>query len=473
MQKRLQFLSLCEHDPEYRAKAYLLAKRDFAFFFNYFLWTYDPRTKSKIVPFRLWEFQRSLVDDMNQAYLRKHPLLVEKSRDMGFSWCFLGWIVWRCLYEHGFSAGIGSRKFSLVDTIGDMDSLIEKVRFLMERLPPWLLDFDRNKHSKAGQINLPETGASISGEGGDNIGRGGRSSIYFIDEFAHIPRSSIVQEAVFMNSDCIIYGSTPNGKGNEFARLRWDSDIKIVSMHWKDHPNKNQEWYDGLHKILTVEQIAQEVDISYAKSTKGRVHKWFDADIHAKEIIDYDPNHPIYITLDFGIGDPTSVVFLQDFGSKIRVIEHFEEADKAFPWIYQKILETLKAMGASTLNVEGWYGDPDGKNRERLSGESIASWIWDNYRIKLRFKLPNVIKNRLTSVRLLGEANRINISKRLRLFVDTTENYKFPDKEHGENEKPLHNWCSHAQSALEYYCVYEHGMSENKKEQQIQSQRFR
>ncbi len=473
MKKRLQLLSLAANDEVLQKKLKKMINADWKYFFEYFLWTYDPRTAAKIIPFRPWEFQNNLVQKIDDAYNNKTPLLVEKSRDMGFSWCFLGWITWKMVTERNFTAGIGSRKAGLVDTIGDMDSLVEKVRFLLSNLPDWLLKFDRNKHSKILQVNNPGMNTSVTGEGGDNIGRGGRKSIYFIDEFAHVPRSSIVQEAVSQTSDVLIYGSTPNGKGNEFARIRWQTDIERVTLHWKDHPLKNREWYDKMCRLLTQEQIAQEIDISYTKSTKGRVHQWFDADKHANTIVDYDRNHPIMITLDFGIGDPTSAVFLQDYGNMVYVIGHFEIADTVFPKIMTKIAEQLHKWKLTIRDVAGWYGDPDGRNRERITGDSIASWVWDKYKIRLRFKLPNVIKNRLQSVRLLGESDRIKIDKRLTYFIDTTENYRFPEKEYGENDKPLHDWCSHTQSALEYYCVYEHGMDEYRQNQIIQQIRIR
>ncbi len=473
MKKRLQLLSMAQNDEVLQRKLKLLINNDWKYFFEYFLFTYDPRATVKIMPFRPWEFQLELIAAIDRAYNLKRPLLVEKSRDMGFSWCFLGWITWKMITERNFSAGIGSRKAGLVDTIGDMDSLVEKVRFLLAKLPNWLYSFNRNIHSKSLQINLPELNTSVSGEGGDNIGRGGRKSIYFIDEFAHVPRSSIVQEAVSQTSDVLIYGSTPNGKGNEFARLRWQTEIDRITLHWQKHPNKNQEWYNKMKGLLTAEQIAQEIDISYSKSTKGRVHQWFDVEKHANKEIEYNRNHPLFVTMDFGIGDPTSVIFLQDYGNIVYIIGHFETQDTIFPKIMNKIAEQLSKWKLTIGDVSGWYGDPDGRNRERISGDSIASWVWDRYKIRLRFKLPNVIKNRLQSVRLLGEGDRIIISKSLTFFVDTMDNYKFPEKEHGENDKPLHDWCSHSQSALEYYCVYEHGMDEFKQSQIIQTMRIR
>lgn len=219
--------------------------------------------------------------------------------------------------------------------------------------------------------------------------------------------------------------------------------------------------------------MAQEVDISYAKSVKGKIHTWFDSERHANKTIDYDPNYPLSVTFDFGIADPTSVILIQEKKNIVYILKHFEVKDTIFPKIMDQLAQVIRQWKLDIKDINGWYGDPDARNRDRIHGDSIANWIWDRYRVRFKFKYPNVPRHRITSVRLLGESNRIIIDKDQSLFIDTTENYKFPEKEHGENEKPLHDWCSHAQSALEYYCVVEHGMNEYEQAQTIQSIRIR
>ncbi len=466
LKERYKIIESGKRNYKVRAQIVEMVNRDFIFFFNYFVYTYDPRTKSKTLPFLLYGFQRDFCYKLNECYELKKPLLVEKSRDMGFSWVFLGWIVWKMITEKGFSAGVGSRKFGLVDEIGNMKSLLQRIRFILWNLPGFLTHgYNEKKHSKIGLIKIPEMESYVAGEGGDDIGRGDRTSIYFIDEFAHIPRSVKVQEAVSQTSNCLVYGSTPNGRGNEFARLRWETDIDIFTMHWRDHPGKTQEWYDKMAATLPAETMAQEVDISYNKSIKGRVYKWFSREKHAVDV-EYNPNHPVLISIDWGIGDPTSVIFLQDYHGQLRIFDHWEEADRSIPQIFTEIARILGGYKAhhgrflTLRDVSGWYGDPDAKNRERISGDSISSYIYDKYHITLRMKVPNVIKNRILSVNMLGSSDRILVNKRLNFFCDCVENYKYPEKDHGENEKPLHDWTSHANTALEYYCVYEHGLDQ-------------
>ncbi len=460
----IETVQKAEDDPELAAAIVERCRKDRNYFFNNWLWTFDPRREVfKILPFKLWDFQKEYLDELDYCYKNQEPLLVEKTRDMGFSWLTLGWFLHKMIFEKGFSCGVGSQKFSKVDTLDDMDSLLEKVRFMLRRLPPFLRgDWNDKIHTKTGLIVIPETNSTMTGEGGDNIGRGGRKSAYLLDEFAHVQRSSIVQEAISQNCGMRIYGSTPKGKGNEFARLRWKSPIRRFSMHWKRHPNKDRIWYEKQKETMTPEMIAQELDISYSKSVKGKVYKWFNSEIHASKRVKYNPNHDIYLTFDWGINDPTACLFLQDYGGKIRIFDFFEESDTEISRIFtNEVIPRLSKLRRGNRNlhisdVAGWYGDPDGRNRNLVTGTSVANWVEKNYHIKLRFHLPNHIGPRILSTRKMGTDGRIEVDSDLTHVVDCLENYRYPEKDHGENEKPLHDWTSHLCSSLEYYCVFEH-----------------
>jgi hypothetical protein len=133
----------------------------------------------------------------------------------------------------------------------------------------------------------------------------------------------------------------------------------------------------------------------------------------------------------------------------------------------------MATLGIQMDRVQGWYGDPDARNRNIVSGDSILTYIKSRFKINLRFKLPNLIKPRVMSVRLLGESNRILVDKRQKLLIECFENYVYPDKESSENEKPLHNWASHTMSALEYYTVVEHGMNQFTTQRPIEAIRWR
>jgi hypothetical protein len=188
------------------------------------------------------------------------------------------------LFRPGFSAGFGSRKLELVDRRGDLDSIFEKLRFLLDNLPAWMLPtgFRRADHDNQARLLNPATGAAVTGEGGDNIGRGGRKSLYFIDEAAFLERPDSVDRALSQTTRVRIDVSTPNGPGNPFAAKRHSGKVPVFTLHWRDDPRKNAlqalpdgravyPWYEEQKRRLDPVTVAQEIDIDYTASVEGFV----------------------------------------------------------------------------------------------------------------------------------------------------------------------------------------------------------
>lgn len=264
---------------------------------NDWVTTYDPRKIPAYVPMVLFQRQKEFIQFLVECWKDKQAGLVEKSRDVGASWLCCGFAVWLMIFQPGSSAGFGSRIEEDVDTIGDPDSLFEKMRIIIKNLPKFMLP-SRVDTSSLKIINA-DTGANITGGGGDNIGRGGRSSIFFKDESAHYDHAEKIEAALSENSDVQIDISTVNGSGNVFYRKRMAGLIwkpgeilprgktRVFVFDWRDNPMKDQAWYDEKRAqwegngMLHV--FAQEVDRDYSASVAGIIiqAKWVKAAIDA------------------------------------------------------------------------------------------------------------------------------------------------------------------------------------------------
>jgi phage terminase large subunit len=236
--------------------------------------TYDPRLPSPIIPFRLYPKQFEFLRWLQEREQTKTDGLCEKSRDQGVTFLCGGYALHGWLFRSGFAAGFGSRKLELVDRLGDMDSIFEKIRFMLYRLPPWLLQrqaphFRRDEHDNFARLINPDTGASITGEGGDQIGRGGRKSQYFVDEAAFLEHPARIDGALLANTECRIDVSTPNGPGNPFARKRFSGQVSVCTMHYRDDPRKDAEWVAKKKSSTDPVTWAQEYEIDYSASLEG------------------------------------------------------------------------------------------------------------------------------------------------------------------------------------------------------------
>lgn len=248
-------------------------------FIEHWCVTYDPRNAGSgiptTMPFVLFRKQKEFVYWVLDRIDNKENGLVEKSRDMGATWVCVALSVWLWLYRDGASIGWGSRKEMLVDRLGDPDSIFEKIRMMLRYLPDFLLPRGMNErtHISYMKIQNPDNEATITGEAGDNIGRGGRKLIYFKDESAHYDHAELIEAALADNTNTQIDISSVQGAGNVFYRKRHSGMTEVFVMDWRDHPAKNDEWYDkrkadaeanGLEHIF-----AQEVDRDYTAAIEG------------------------------------------------------------------------------------------------------------------------------------------------------------------------------------------------------------
>lgn len=296
-------------DPELMHGAFEYYRTSPVDFINHWVDTYDPRNAGTAVPthmpLMMFKRQEDLVEFLLAMIRGQQDGLIEKARDMGATWVCSAFSVWLWLYWDGASIGWGSRKEHYVDKIGDPDSIFEKIRMIIRRLPKFFLPegFNEKEHLAFMRIVNPKTDATITGEAGNNIGRGGRKLIYFKDESAHYTHPEEIEAAIADNTRVAIDISSVNGVGNVFHRKReagveWDggeaSDegVNVFIMDWRDHPHKTQEWYDKRRAKAEasglMHKFAQEVDRSYSASVEGVIIKaeWvnaaIDAHIHLK-----------------------------------------------------------------------------------------------------------------------------------------------------------------------------------------------
>lgn len=239
--------------------------------------TSDPRNPERklptIIPFILFEKQEEWVHWFVERWKNREPGITEKSREMGLSWLTVALASTMCLFNDGISAGFGSRKEEYVDKIGDPKSLFYKARQFLTLLPKEFTNgWDSRKNSSHMKIEIPFTQSVMTGEAGDNIGRGNRSSFYFVDESAWLPRPELVEASLAETTNCRQDISTPRGTNNPFARKRFAGNIKVFTFHWRDDPRKDDEWYQKKCKdIDDPVVIAQEIDLDYKASMEGLV----------------------------------------------------------------------------------------------------------------------------------------------------------------------------------------------------------
>ena len=315
--RRRLIATACVVDPKYTLPAvYGMAKRDVVFFTQNFVVAFEPRLNA-YVPFVPWEQQIQYLRRLEQLHEEPTQILVEKSRDVGVTYMNVIFAVHRWLFHPGFKSTFCANLERMVDTLGNPDTIFEKARIILRNLPGWILPagFDTSKHALSCRIINPVNGNLITGESGDNAGRGGRSTFYFIDEAAHIARAHLVNAATSANAAARIWCSSVNGMGNFFASLRFSGQVEVLSLHWREDPRKSDEWAAAKRREIGDVDFAKEYDIDYGASVEGLIilKRWLDAALRLRDVWrekkggDVPSTEPSMAGLDVGGGKDLSV----------------------------------------------------------------------------------------------------------------------------------------------------------------------
>jgi len=322
--RRFKLLYHAAKKDELKVVQYKLCAQDILYWVNLYGVTYDPRKNPSVIPFITYGYEDKLILDIVESIKNQKDFLIEKSRDMGVTWCVLLVFTWFwCFKGEGFDFLVGSRKEQYIDTIGNMDTLLEKVRFLIRNMPVWMrpYGFDFKSHSNYLKILNPKTHATITGEATNpNFSRSGRRRAIFFDEFAFWETDQQAWRASADATNCRIVVSTPCGFNNQFAKLRHSGSIKVETLHWKLHPEKDQVWYENECRRRNNDkvEIAQELDINYEGSEEGVMFEF----IELRKAVNNEPllsPDRIVVALDpAGEGDDEAVFYVGNNGNIIE-----------------------------------------------------------------------------------------------------------------------------------------------------------
>lgn len=352
--RRLSRLQAINLDPHAQALTIARCAEDILYWVNEFCWTYDPRENPSTLPFLLFPRQEEFLTWLAERERNQENGVAVKCRDVGFTWLCATYALHGWLYRDGFRCGFGSRKLELVDTLGDPKCIFEKMRFQLRNQPWWMLPpgFNFRKHDNYCKLLNPATGATISGEGGDDIGRGDRAGLYFVDEAAHLEHPQRVDAALSQTTRCRIDVSTPNGPGNPFATKCQGGKFPVFAFRWQDDPRKDQAWYDYQASILDAVILAQEVDMDFNASIEGVTieARWVMAAVEWTPPDEFCADGPLIAGADIAGGGTNKSAFLTRRGPVVKGIE--EWAHLGPTQTGHRLIDLATEQNVQTLNFD-------------------------------------------------------------------------------------------------------------------------
>lgn len=485
LKERLKINDAGMRSPEARKNIYYLCQQPndpaagCIFFIENFGWTASTKMHIKNLPFILFDFQKELIRKLVEHIDSGKDFFIEKSRDMGISWivcCYVA--LWYWLFIEGSNGLLGSYKEKEVDN-KVIDSLFGKLDYAIYNLPEWILPqgFKLAKHRTKLRLMNPANGNAITGDTmNPQFARGSRKTFVMFDELAFWDYAKDAWESAGESTNCRIAMSTPNG-WDYYAMLR-ETGIDKITLHWRLHPLKDEQWYNYECRRKTEEEVAQELDISYNKSKAGRVYpEWNENNVLIGQY-EYNENLPLYVGWDFGKSDDTAIIWAQPSREGLVIIDTYcntgKNIDYYVPFItgmidgdntyhYKpdelEIISTRKNWKKATH-----FGDPAGRFSNQISDETVIS-VLKRYGIHVNFRdkwKEFKIRKHETKLLIMGRIF-LNTNSRTKYFDTCIIQSVYPVvKVDGigqiRSEKPRHDSSSHYRSSLEYMAI---GISEH------------
>lgn len=321
--------------------------------------TFDPRNAEigipTRLPFILFPRQREWIDFIMARWRAREDGLTEKSRDMGISWLAVSLSATLCLHYQGIVIGFGSKTEDEVDSSANPNTLFWKARTFLEGLPvEFRGGYERKRHTSHMQITFPEAGSAMVGDAGDDIGRGARTSLYFLDESSAVARPALVDRALSQTTNCRQDMSTPRGRANGFAIRRFSGKIPVFTFHWRQDPRKDEAWYLKQGDRLDPVTLAQEVDLDYYASVEGVLipSAWVQAAVDAHITLKVEPTGHRLASLDVADQGKDKNALCVGQGVWIEDVQQWSGKGSDLFYTAQKAADECDARGIPRLRYD-------------------------------------------------------------------------------------------------------------------------
>ena len=485
LRDRAVLISKCAKDAVLRSSVWGACYHDPVFFIENFCYADDGKgfygLGTPAVPFLLFEFQKELVREVVQAIEDGEPIVIEKSRQMGASWCIAAVFAWGFIFRN-WKLKMISRNGDEVDKLGAIDSFIEKVRFMIRFMPDWILPrgFDTAQNMTHMLISRPDGTGIIKGETANaNASRGGTYDAILLDEFAFITHAEAINAAAMFASKCVIYNSTPQSEFDEYYRMRklaLSGKIRGLRYHWSEHPFYTQEWYEReKERIGDPVRIARELDIDYAGSVEGRIYPNFRPLENGGDLMVGEFSHvsgrKIVVSIDHAHGagentDPNAVTVWELPGAgtdKVTLLLACEfqgdPIDCAHALAGRTRLgyalnnEQSEFLGAFRLLPApiAWVGDPYDSNSSLFSTTIAKEYA----KVGITLVCPSMKRDPESRIlRTRSSLRRMRCDSRTTPYMMAMSNAKYKKRAPGasmERAVPDHDGTSHYRTSTEYF----------------------
>ena len=336
------------------------------------------------------------------------------------------------------------------------DSSMEEVKAAI-RSEPWLHAYfeigEKFIRTKSGRISYKFAGLDRSL---DSIKSKSRILLCWVDEAEPVTDEAWIKLIPTLreeDSELWVTWNPERKRSSTHKRFRQSTDprMKVAEINWKDNP-----WFPSVLQRTRLRDKTNRPE-QYDHIWEGGFATVFEGAYYVRELVDakdsgrigkvaVEPSLPVHTAWDLGIGDSTAIWFFQVAGNEIRVVDFYENSGQGLPHY------------VSVLRGKGYiYGDDwmphDAKVRELGTGRTRIETLQElgrHPRLVPDHKLMDGINAaRETLPRCWFDETKTDHG------LDALRQYRseYDEKASVFDDKPLHDWTSHAADAYRYLAM--------------------
>ena len=332
------------------------------------------------------------------------------------------------------------------------DGINSDGRRIIEYIPPELI---ANKNDTEMKIRL-ENGSVLQFIGSTDVDRVRGTACYvaIFSEFAtQDPNAwAVLRPALAQNDGIALFCSTPFGKNHFYdlyqlatASEKWYSSTLTAS----DTGHIPAEVLEDERREMSEDLFQQEYYVSFEAGVEGAYYaKYLNKMRLNNQIGDvpYEVGFPVHTAWDLGVSDSTVIIFFQNIGQSIRIIDYYENNSQGLEH-YANVLRTKDYVYGKHIAPHDIAVRELGSGMSRLEK---ARSLGINFITAPNLPVIDGIEAvRSTLGKMWIDATRCG---RLIKVIDTYRK-EWDDKRKVYRDKPLHDQYSDGADALRMLCV--------------------
>jgi phage terminase large subunit len=290
----------------------------------------------------------------------------------------------------------------------------------------------------------------LSSENPDSI-RGIYLDGVVCDEASQISRElidEVIRPAIADRKGWMSLCSTPKGMNNIFydmyLKAQQEKDWFLYKAKASETNLVDKEELDAAFKVMGAATYNQEFECSFIGNVRGSIYGELISKLEDEKRIarvPYDPSYSVNTAWDIGFNDSTAILFYQNIGHAINIIDCYENNNQAFPH-YAQILKEKDYV------YDKHIGPHDLEQTDFTTGRTRREVA---YQLGLKFRIaPKLsIEDGIHAVKMLLPRCYIDVDNCTK-FINALRHYhrKYKEKDRLYSAKPNHDWSSHFNDAL-------------------------